>query len=143
MHLQSIAFIKEDYKFIEAIQNNKETENIEPSKNIIKRLKRAFIKRSSQANLIAAHIEDCDYPVIVCGDFNDTPNSYCYKTISNKLNDAFVSSGNGFGRTYTGIFPSFRIDYILYSNAFKSYKYKTIQKKFSDHYPVSTYLELH
>jgi endonuclease/exonuclease/phosphatase family metal-dependent hydrolase len=142
MHLQSIAFIKEDYKYIEAVQNNEETENLEPSKNILKRLKRAFVKRSKQADLIAEHIAACKYPVIVCGDFNDTPNSYCYKAISNNLSDAFVKSGNGFGRSYTGIFPSFRIDYILYSKQFKSYQFRTIREELSDHYPVCTYLEL-
>ena len=73
----------------------------------MKRLKRAFVKRAKQADLIEASINTSPYPVIVCGDFNDTPCSYAYNTISTTLKDAFVESGNGFGRSYIGAFPSF------------------------------------
>jgi endonuclease/exonuclease/phosphatase family metal-dependent hydrolase len=141
MHLQSIAFSKDDYKYIEDLQQDKETEDVEHSKNILKRLKRAFVKRAQQADLIEASIAASPYPVIVCGDFNDTPASYTYRTISKKLEDAFVESGNGFGRSYIGKFPSFRIDYILHSNYFKSYNFKTIRQELSDHFPIVCYLE--
>lgn len=141
MHLQSIAFSKEDYKYAEDLQNNVETkEDVEHSKNILRRLKRAFVYRSQQADLIGAHIRETTIPTIVCGDFNDTPSSYAYHNISNKLNDAFTQSGSGFGRTYLGVFPSFRIDYILFTDDFKSYNFKVIKEDYSDHYPVTCYL---
>ena len=77
-----------------------------PSKSILTRLKRAFIKRAKQADLIKFSIDSSPYPVIVCGDFNDTPASYTKNTIATNLSDAFVESGNGFGRSYIGKFPS-------------------------------------
>lgn len=141
MHLQSIAFSPDDYKYIDNLQKDVQTEDMEHSKNILKRLKRAFVKRARQADIIEASISGSPYPVIVCGDFNDTPASYTYNTISNKLSDAFVESGNGFGRSYIGAFPSFRIDYILHSDQFKAYNFKTIREELSDHFPVVTYLE--
>lgn len=141
MHLQSIAFSKDDYKYIDDLQKDVETEDIEHSKNILKRIKRAFVKRAKQADLIEASIAASPYPVIVCGDFNDTPASYTRNTIGKNLKDAFVESGNGFGRTYIGQFPSFRIDYILHSKEFKSYNFLTIQEELSDHYPIVCYLE--
>ncbi len=141
VHLQSIHFGYEDYKFVDDVMNNKETEELEKSKNILKRIKRAFIKRSIQTELVAEHIAKSPYPVIVCGDFNDPPASYTYHTISKDLEDAFVESGNGFGRTYAGKFPSFRIDYILHSNIYKAYDFRTIREELSDHFPVCCYLE--
>jgi endonuclease/exonuclease/phosphatase family metal-dependent hydrolase len=141
MHLQSIAFSPEDYKYMEDLSKDVETEDVQHSKNILKRLKRAFVKRAQQADLISASIDASPYPVIVCGDFNDTPASYTYATISSGLKDAFVESGNGFGRSYIGKFPSFRIDYILHSEKFKAYNFRTIREELSDHYPVICYLE--
>jgi len=142
MHLQSIAFSKDDYKYAEDLQKNVETEDIEHSKNIIRRLKHAFIKRGKQADLIAENIISSPYPVIVCGDFNDTPSSYTYSTISKNLTDSFIESGSGLGKSYAGAFPSFRIDYILHDNKFKSYNFRTIREELSDHFPVETYLEI-
>lgn len=142
MHLQSIHFQPDDYKFVDDLVDDKQTKKLENSKNIMKRLKIAFAKRSVQADAVAEHIRQSPYPVIVCGDFNDTPSSYTYHTISENLNDAFVKSGNGFERTYIGTFPSFRIDYILYNNKFKSYDFHTIKERLSDHLPVSCILEM-
>jgi endonuclease/exonuclease/phosphatase family metal-dependent hydrolase len=142
IHLQSIHFGYGDYKFVEDIINNNETEELENSKNILKRLKRAFIKRSTQTELVSEHIEKSPYPVIVCGDFNDPPASYAYHTISKNLSDSFIESGNGFGRTYSGKFPSFRIDYILHSNDYKASDFRTIREKLSDHFPLCCYLHL-
>ena len=141
VHLQSIHLGYDDYKFMDDIMHNKETEELEKSKNILKRLKRAFIKRSVQTGLVAGHISESPYPVFVCGDFNDPPASYTYNTISKNLVDAFIESGNGFGRTYAGKFPSFRIDYILHSSIYKAYDFRTIREKLSDHFPVCCYLE--
>ena len=143
VHLQSIQFDYDDYKFVDDIINNKETETkeLEKSKNILKRMKRAFVKRSKQTELVAENISKSPYPVIVCGDFNDPPASYAYHTISKNLSDAFVESGKGFGRSYVGKFPSFRIDYILHSNQYKAYEFRTIREELSDHFPVCCYLE--
>lgn len=142
MHLQSIAFSKDDYKYATDLQNDVQTEDIEHSKNILRRLKRAFVKRSRQADLIHESISHSPYPVIICGDFNDTPSSYTYSTISQNLNDSFIESGTGLGKSYVGAFPSFRIDYILYSDKFQSYAFRTIREELSDHFPVVTYLEI-
>ncbi|HRG38834.1 MAG TPA: endonuclease/exonuclease/phosphatase family protein [Bacteroidia bacterium] len=141
MHLQSIAFGADDYQYMDDLEKNKQTEDIQHSKSIGKRLKAAFLKRSRQADLIHTSIAASPYPVIVCGDFNDTPASYTYHTIRHNMKDAFVEAGNGFGKTYFGKFPSFRIDYILHSNQFKAIDFRTIQEELSDHYPVVTYLQ--
>lgn len=141
MHLQSISFSKADYKFMDAIQNDtgKLKDEMENSKSILRRLKRAFVKRSTQADAIAMHLSKCPYKIILCGDFNDTPASYVYRTIKGDLKDAFVEAGSGFEQTYAGNFPRFRIDYILYSDALQCNNYYHLPETLTDHYPLVGY----
>ena len=73
-------------------------------KDISYRLKYAFQKRAQQADQVSRHIQASPYPVIVCGDFNDTPVSYSYRTIRKDLQDAYTGSGRGIGNTYSGFF---------------------------------------
>ncbi|MBA4242011.1 MAG: hypothetical protein C0448_14905 [Sphingobacteriaceae bacterium] len=142
MHLQSIRFQKADYKFIEQVRNDTTDtkDEMEKSKTILRRLKRAFVKRAVQADAIAAHIKNCKYKVVICGDFNDTPASYVYNTVRGDLKDAFVESGAGFEQTYAGNFPRFRIDYILHSKEFKSKEYHHMAESNTDHYPIVSYI---
>ena len=143
MHLQSISFSKANYKFINEV--NDDTTDVknemEKSKSILRRMKRAFVKRAIQADGIALHIASCRYKVIVCGDFNDTPASYVYHTIRGNLKDAFIESGSGFEQTYAGMFPKFRIDYILHSKEFKSKQYHHLSETVTDHYPIISYIQ--
>ncbi len=139
-HLQSIKFIKRNYDFIDSFKleyNNKQMSEI---KDISKKLKKAFIMRSKQVERVSEIIKNTRYQTIVCGDFNDTPVSYTYRNMSDGLKDAFIESGNGIGNTYNGVFPSYRIDYILHSSKFKAIKFNTGNIDASDHYPVTAVL---
>jgi endonuclease/exonuclease/phosphatase family metal-dependent hydrolase len=142
VHLQSMHFSNNDYKFMEALMDIKDVSELEGSRSILRRLKWAFRRRAGQADIIEDHISSCRYPVVVCGDFNDTPASYTYHTLRNGMDDAFLVSGNGFGRTYYGKFPSFRIDYILHSKNILSWNFKTIISELSDHYPITCTIAL-
>lgn len=139
-HLQSIRFKPEDYAFVE---DNKNQEKIETGvKRIAVRLKKAFEKRQEQVEKIVASIKLSKHPVVLCGDFNDPPVSYTYNVLSEYLKDSFIEAGSGIGNTYNGAFPSFRIDYILHSEEFKTLDYRTVHEKLSDHYPVVVGLTL-
>lgn len=140
VHLQSIQFRHEDYDFVDKVLTNKSNEEIEHSKNILRRLKRGFLKRAKQAELVAESIKNCPYKIIVCGDFNDTPSSYAYETMRANLKDAFIEAGSGFEKTYRGKMPAFRIDYILHSKEFKTLEYRKIQQNLTDHFPVTAIL---
>ncbi len=138
IHLQSISFSKADTKFLDDVVSNKDAqEEIENSKNILRRLKRGFTKRTRQVDMIALHIKNCKYKIIICGDFNDTAASYSYQTLSKNLNDAFIEKGLGFGRTYAGKWPQFRIDYILHSNTLICKSYQRYSETFTDHFPIT------
>ena len=119
-----------------------EQDEIKGTIAILRHLKRAFVRRSKQVSILRDSIQGSRYPVILCGDFNDTPNSYTYNILSSEMNDAFRVSGNGFGKTYTGPFPSFRIDYIFHDRGILSRSYTTIREKLSDHFPVSCMIKV-
>lgn len=110
--------------------------------NVSKRLKNAFIKRARQVDEVNRLIQLSPYPVIVCGDFNDTPLSYTYHKLRGNLRDAFIDAGKGLSNTYRGNFPSFRIDCIFYSDDFIAAGYQRDQVLFSDHYPISCQLSI-
>lgn len=138
MHLQSISFGFADLHFLNQVYSGEDADaEIENSKNILRRMKRAFMKRAHQSESIAKHMAACPYKLIVCGDFNDTPISYSYNTISDGLQDAFLESGSGFGKSFENPFPFPRIDYILHSFSMKAFEFRTIQQEgMSDHYPI-------
>jgi len=141
-HLESIHFQEENYNFIDSITYKNEEERIDGIKKILRRLKNAYIKRSGQTEIISEHINNSKHPVLVCGDFNDTPVSYTYNKMSQNLNDAFKESGIGFGSTYNQKFFMLRIDYLLYSPEIKFRYFKTLKKKYSDHYPLVGIFEI-
>jgi len=138
VHLQSIGFGKKDYKFFKEITQTQKTPDLTASKSIVKKLNDAYAKRSKQAEILQQAISDCKRPVVVCGDFNDTPLSYTYHTISKDLKDTFLERGFGGGGTYAGPLPSFRIDYIFVDSLFHVHDFDVIQQKYSDHYPITT-----
>lgn len=113
----------------------------EKTKPILQKLIWANAKRSYEVDELEPVINQSNLPTIVMGDFNDTPFSYTYKQLSKKLGDAFVAKGQGFGTTYNGDVPAYRIDYILYDkDIFKVKSFEREKLDYSDHYPVSTVL---
>lgn len=135
VHLQSIYLNRKDLKGLQKLMHQEDT-GLVASRIIVGKLRKAFLEREYQAHTVADMIRQSPYPVIVCGDFNDTPNSYAYFTISKNLQDAFLKKGFGLGRTYSGIAPTLRIDYILASPSFSVQSFQCIRKILSDHYPV-------
>jgi endonuclease/exonuclease/phosphatase family metal-dependent hydrolase len=135
IHLQSLRFSSDNLKYIQEATSKTEID-LDQSKNIISKLKKGFIKRQKQSNAIKEEINASPYPVIVCGDFNDVPNSYAYCTIGKGLKNAFAEKGFGVGRTFSGISPTLRIDNIFVDKRFTVDQYTCINKKLSDHFPV-------
>lgn len=135
LHLQSVYLTQKDLAGIRKVKTREDT-GLVASRTILSKLRKAFIKREYQARKVADLISRSPYPVILCGDFNDTPNSYSYFTIRGELRDAFLEQGFGFGRTYTGIAPTLRIDYIFASPSVAVLSFRRIRRQLSDHYPI-------
>jgi endonuclease/exonuclease/phosphatase family metal-dependent hydrolase len=104
---------------------------------MLKRVRSTGIKRTREAEFIASIIQQSPYPVIVCGDFNEIPVSYVYKTLSDNLSDAFREAAFGFSSTYNGKIPALKIDNILMSPTIEARNCKIHSIKYSDHFPMT------
>lgn len=136
-HLQSYRLQPAEINRIDSMNFENNNESKTKLKALAYKFKDAIIKRAEQAATLREHLNQCKYPVIVCGDFNDTPVSFTYRTVRGDLKDSFTESGKGTANTYNGKLPSFRIDYILYSPKFSSYNFEVSTLNHSDHYPIS------
>ena len=124
-HLHSTAIRRDDSNYIE----NHEflgDDSVGKVRSMISRLTENNRVRAEQADTLAQLIAASPYPAIVCGDFNDTPVSYTYRTVARKLNDPFRKVGRGYSHTYRGFFDMLRIDYILYSDDFEALSYEVV-----------------
>jgi endonuclease/exonuclease/phosphatase family metal-dependent hydrolase len=132
VHLQKTTVTDTDYEFLQ--ENLEDYERTwEFSIRLTSRLVRAFKLRAEQAEHLKTEIEKSPYPVIVCGDFNDTRPGFAYRTIANGMKDAFVKAGYGNGHSYRGPIPFLRLDYVLFSPTFKVVSYATFKDIPSDH----------
>ncbi len=131
-HLQSFKFKTEDYTDIEKIKEN-DTEKVAASKNLFRKMKLAFGRRGVQADMVREETGKSPYPSIICGDFNDVPNSYTYFRIRGERQDAFLDKGFGIGRTFNALAPTLRIDYILPDRHFEVKQFDMVDEALSDH----------
>lgn len=134
VHLQSLKFSKENLDYLD--KGRIETSAATESKNVISKIKTGIIKRASQAFFIKDEMNHSPYPIILCGDFNDVPNSYAYETIGVGLQNAFVEKGFGISRTFSSISPTLRIDNIFADKRFTVTQFTRVKKLLSDHFPI-------
>jgi len=95
-------------------------------------------KRVKQSTQLITHMEKSPYPVTICGDFNDVPQSYVYGMFNSILKDSFKEAGFGLGSSYRMLLPFLRIDYVFAEQNLKVLDHEIIDCNFSDHYPVSS-----
>ncbi len=134
-HLQSVKFEENEYATIRKIRQT-DKPGLSNSTTLVKKLKYAYQFRGKQADSLYHKITESPYPVIVCGDFNDVPNSYTYFTVKKGLQDAFIQQGAGLGRTFRYLSPTLRIDYLLVDKNMTVEQYHRIKAPYSDHYPI-------
>ncbi|UQD56246.1 endonuclease/exonuclease/phosphatase family protein [Flavobacterium sp. K5-23] len=137
MHLQSIKIspdVNEISENIDVIDKGK-------SQMMLYRISKAFKQQQQQAEIFKAHKKECVYPIIICGDMNNSAFSYVYRNIKGKLKDCFEEAGEGFGQTYKFRYYPARIDYIFADEKMKVKSFESFPEfENSDHYPIMTKL---
>jgi endonuclease/exonuclease/phosphatase family metal-dependent hydrolase len=139
IHLESIKISPD----VTEIEENVESINKEKSEMVFNRISTAFKKQQIQAELISEHKKTCSYPLIICGDMNNSAFSYVYRSIKGDLHDCFEEAGNGFGQTYQFKYYPARIDYIFADKRMEVKSFQNFPKfKNSDHFPIVTRLKI-
>jgi len=131
MHMQSIKISPDIHEKIDEAK----------SKMIFFRISEAFKKQQQQAEIFEEHKADCPYPMIICGDLNNSAFSYVYRSVKGKMKDAFEEAGSGFGKSYNYKYYPARIDYVFTDKDIEVKQYTTFDRfANSDHFPVMTRL---
>ncbi|WP_428224706.1 endonuclease/exonuclease/phosphatase family protein [Flavobacterium sp.] len=139
LHLESIKISPDVNEMSENVEGFSQAK----SEAILKRIGEAFKKQQQQAEIFVAHKKDCEYPLIVCGDMNNSAFSYVYRTVKGNLQDTFEEAGKGFGQTYNFKYYPARIDYIFADARMSVKSFKNFPDFInSDHLPIMTRLAL-
>ena len=145
-HLETTHLTKEDRsRYTEMVSGKMKRDTVkEESLLLLEKLGQAAAIRAVEADAVHQYIEEHrQYPIIVCGDFNDNPISYSRRTIAKGLKDCFVETGKGLGLSFYQKGFYFRIDHIMCSDHFEPYDCKIDSKMdASDHYPITCRLKL-
>lgn len=146
VHLQSIGLSnsdKEVYRKLTKTQFEGREQLSHVHSSIMSKLRGAYKRRANEALQLRKLLDDSIQApnVIVCGDFNDTPGSYCYRTVrGDDLRDAFAECGRWPTFTFNRDRFYFKIDHIFYRGALQALAMRRDRAGQSDHYPqVATF----
>lgn len=135
VHLQSMGIDPNKIQDSEGIKNEYD--------DIKSRFLFSSSSRTEQIEILLSHANDCRYPIIIAGDFNDVPFSYNYFQFKKLFLNAFEEKGKGIGATFNNKIPYLRIDNQFYSKRFKLKAFKTVSSiYYSDHFPLIGIYEL-
>ena len=145
-HLEATHLTKDDrHQYRQIVHGDMESDTARAEyKRLLAKLADASTKRAPAADSIHRYIQaHSNYPIVVCGDFNDHPLSYTRRVIAKNMTDCFVSTGNGIGRSFNRYGMYFRIDHLICSKNIQPFQCKIDSKNTaSDHYPVVCWLKI-
>jgi endonuclease/exonuclease/phosphatase family metal-dependent hydrolase len=137
MHLESINITPD----VNELNDDIQVMNQSKSQRMFKRMSKAFKMQQQQAEILSEHKSKCTYPIIICGDMNNSAFSYVYRIIRGDLQDSFEEAGSGFGKSYDFKYYPARIDYIFADKKFNVKHFNNFPEIIdSDHFPILTIL---
>lgn len=144
MHLASYKLSDDEYGVLSRIKSPRSADNSfrELKGSIMAKMKESFRNRAREAMQVREQIASISGPLILCGDFNDVPSSWAYRTIRGEdFNDAYTETNFGYRSTYYAHRMHFHIDQILYRGAIRALSVKREKEGESDHYPLVAQFE--
>lgn len=101
------------------------------------KLAQAFAARAQAARVIRHFCDTVKGDLIVCGDFNDVPGSYTYRTVrGDDMRDVYTETAKGYTCTFHAYMMYFHIDQMFYRGDMRALSFRRGVVKSSDHYPI-------
>ena len=145
-HFESCHLNKDDRaQYLQMIKGKMPRDSVrEESKLLLVKLAEANAKRSGQIRTVRQYaLDHGQYPVIVCGDFNDSPISYSRHAMAEVLTDCYATTGKGIGLSYNQKAFSFRIDHFFCNDKLQPYCCEIDGKMdASDHNPLICWVKI-
>lgn len=148
-HLQNQAISKENRSLIKSQLKHLQKDSLMKIDNGLRELIPSFRNRTVQTATINKYLQARrknwhePMPLLICGDMNDTPTSFAYRSMRGDLDDSWQEAGFGPGISYREAPFWFRIDHIFHSKHFRVLDVKVLRDmKYSDHYPVMATFQL-
>lgn len=145
-HLESCHLTKDDrQQYQQLIKGKVKGDSITTeSKLLLVKLAEANAKRAPQVRAVLRYAEEhSQYPILICGDFNDNPISYSRHAMAQLLTDCFRATASGIGLSYNQKGFYVRIDHIFCSKSITPYRCLIDDKiDASDHYPAVCWLKI-
>ena len=151
-HLQTMGFSMQERRDFGTMMHGERNESDyikSTSRTILGKILDASCIRAHQADSVAAFMRrHSATPMIVCGDFNDIPQSNTYRTIANpgkgmdgevmNITDCYRNTALGPGYSYSRFGMRVRIDNILCTEQLTPYNCKVDNSiDSSDHFPIT------
>ena len=127
-HFSSLRFEEEDYAALE-----EGVPNAEGRERIWGRMRSAYVNRVDQVTQVMEAVESSPHPVVLCGDFNDTPTSWALAHCRAALQDSHDARFLSMDGTWQGPLPGVRIDHILVGEDWSVQSHETGGEGLSDH----------
>ncbi len=143
MHLNSMMLSDKERNIVKDMASGKGKEALGELKGpIMNKFHNKTVYRADRAAAIRRAIDKVHGPLIICGDFNDVPESYCYRLLrGDDLRDAYVETSFGPLVTYNRHAFWFHLDQIFYRGPLRALDVSKGRLRSSDHYPLIAQFE--
>lgn len=142
-HLESMHLSQEQRSTFHSVATDpSQIENVHGKLQLLRSIAHSSALRATQADTLGQFIDrHANEPLLLMGDFNDTPISYVHHQVCSRLTDCYRASGNGLGRSFNRDAIWVRIDNLFCSAHFKPFAAQVdATVPFSDHYPLVGYV---
>lgn len=143
MHLNSYALSARERDIVKDIAKGKGKQAVGEFKgSIMNKFHNKAVYRADRALAIRRAIDRINGPLIICGDFNDVPESFCYRLLrGDDLHDAYIETSFGPLVTYNRHCFWFHLDQIFYRGPLRALSVTKGRLRSSDHYPLTAEFE--